>query len=44
MVLNKGIPKKKTVTDRIVDIQFSDPKIKEEFIEDFKKRFKCEQE
>ena len=36
----KGIPKKKTVTDRIVDIQFSDPKIKEEFIEDFKKRFK----
>jgi hypothetical protein len=36
----KGVPKKKTVTDRIVDIQFSDPKIKEEFIEDFKKRFK----
>jgi len=36
----KGVPKKRTVTDRIVDIQFSDPKIKEEFIEDFKKRFK----
>jgi len=36
----KGVAKKKTVTDRIVDIQFSDPKIKEEFIEDFKKRFK----
>ena len=36
----KGVPKKKKVTDRIVDIQFSDPKIKEEFIEDFKKRFK----
>jgi len=35
----KGVPEKKTVTNRIVDIEFSDPKIKEEFMEDFKKRY-----
>ena len=35
----EGVPKKKTVTNRIVDIEFADPKIKEEFMEDFKKRF-----
>ena len=35
----EGVPEKKTVTNRIVDIEFADPKIKEEFMEDFKKRF-----
>ena len=36
----KGVPEKKTVTNRIVDIQFSDPKVKEEFMKDFKNRFR----
>ena len=35
----EGVPEKKTVTNRIVDIEFADPKIKEEFMKDFKKRY-----
>ena len=36
---SEGVPKKQTVTNRIVDIEFADPKIKEEFMKDFKKRY-----
>ena len=36
----EGVPKKKLIEDRIVDIEFSDPETKKKFFEDFEKRFK----
>ena len=36
----EGVPEKKLVKDRIVDIEFSDPETKKKFFEDFEKRFK----
>ena len=36
----KGVPEKKLIKDRIVDIEFADPETKKKFFEDFEKRFK----
>ena len=36
----EGVPEKKLIKDRIVDIEFSDPETKKKFFEDFEKRFK----
>ena len=36
----EGVPEKKLIKDRIVDIEFSDPETKKNFFEDFEKRFK----
>ena len=36
----EGVPEKKLVEDRIVDIEFPDPETKKKFFEDFEKRFK----